>query len=101
MLLSNKGLKKAVLIGAVLGASVTLTIALSMDLFFSDTLQGTWRDAAAKDVTRMFGPACGHNVVAVYLVLVIVMGFLAGFGAMLGAAAGLIMNRFFKVVLKL
>jgi len=28
------------------------------------------------------------------------MGFLAGFGAMLGAAAGLMMNRFFKMVLK-
>ena len=99
--MSDRGLKKAVLIGAVLGALITLGIALSMDLFFSVTLQGTWWDAAAKDVTKMFGPACGHNVFAVALVLVIVMGFLAGFGALLGAAAGLIMNRFFKMVLKL
>jgi membrane protein YqaA with SNARE-associated domain len=99
--MSDKGLKKAILIGAVLGAVVTLGIALSMDLFFSDAIQGTWRDAAAKDVTRMFGSACGQNVFAVYFVLTIVMGFLAGFGAMLGAAAGLIMNRFFKMVLKL
>jgi len=99
--MSDKGLKKAVIIGAVLGALITLSIALSMDLFFSNTLQGTWWDAAAKDVTKMFGPACGQNVFAVTLVLVIVMGFLAGFGAMLGAAAGLIMNRFFKMVLKL
>jgi hypothetical protein len=29
------------------------------------------------------------------------MAFLAGFGALMGAAAGLIMNRFFKVLLKL
>jgi hypothetical protein len=36
----------------------------------------------------------------VTLVLVFVMSFLAGFGAMLGAAAGLIMNRFFKFVIK-
>jgi len=99
--MSDRGLKKAVLIGAVLGALATLGIALSMDLFFSDTLQGTWWDASAKDVTKMFGPACGHNVLAVALVLLIVMGFLAGFGALLGAAAGLIMNRFFKMVLKL
>jgi len=99
--MSDKGLKKAVLIGAVTGAVVTLGIALSMDLFFSDTFQGTWRDAAAKDVTKMFGPACGQNIFAVTLVLVLVMGFLAGFGALLGAAAGLIMNRFFKMVLKL
>ncbi len=99
--MSDKGLKKAVIIGAVAGAVITLGIALSMDLFFSDTFQGTWRDAAAKDVTRMFGPGCGQNSFAVMLVLVFVMSFLAGFGAMLGAAAGLIMNRFFKVVLKL
>ncbi len=99
--MSDRGLKKAVLIGAGIGAFATLAIALSMDMFFSDTLQGTWRDAAAKDVTRMFGPACGQNTFAVMLVLVIVMGFLAAFGALLGAAAGLIMNRFFKFVLKL
>jgi hypothetical protein len=99
--MSDKGLKKAVLIGAVIGALVTLGIALSMDLFFSDTFQGSWRDAAAKDVTRMFGPACGQNVFAVSLVLVVVMSFLGCFGALMGAAAGLIMNRFFKVLLKL
>jgi len=28
------------------------------------------------------------------------MGFLAAFGALLGAAAGLAMNRFFKLLLK-
>jgi hypothetical protein len=99
--MSDKGLKKAVLIGAIIGALITLGIALSMDLFFSDTFQGSWRDAAAKDVTRMFGPACGQNVFAVTLVLGVVMSFLAGFGALMGAAAGLIMNRFFKVLLKL
>ena len=94
------GLKKAVIIGAVLGALITLGTALSMDVFFSDTFQGTWRDAAAKDVTKMFGPGCGANYFAVTLVLVFVMGFLAGFGGFLGAAAGLIMNRFFKLLAK-
>ncbi len=98
--MNDKGLKKAVIIGAVVGALITLGTALSMDMVFSDTFQGTWRDAAAKDVTRMFGPACGQNYFAVTLVLVVVMGFLAGFGALLGAASGVIMNRFFKFVIK-
>ncbi len=98
--MGDKGLKKAIIIGAAAGALVTLGTALSMDVFFSDTFQGTWRDAAAKDVTRMFGPACGRNAFAVYAVLVFVMGFLAGFGAIMGAAAGVIMNRLFKFVLK-
>jgi hypothetical protein len=98
--MSDRGLKKAVIIGACTGALITLGAALSMDIVFSDTLQGTWRDAAAKDVTRMFGPTCGQNYFAVTFVLVVVMGFLAAFGALLGAAAGLAMNRFFKLFLK-
>lgn len=99
--MSDQGLKKAVIIGAVLGALITLGVALSMDIFLSGSLQGTWWDAAVKDVTRMFGPAYGQNVFVVSFVLALVMGFLAGFGAVFGAAAGLIMNRFFKNVLKL
>jgi hypothetical protein len=98
--MSDKGLKKAVIIGAVLGAVITLGVAISMDYFLSSSLQGTWRDAAVKDVTKMFGPACGQNWFAVTLVLVVVMGFLAAFGAMLGAITGAIMNRFFKLILK-
>ncbi len=98
--MQDKGLKKAIIIGAVVGALITLGTALSMDIFFADQFQGTWRDAAAKDVTRMFGPACGQNWFAVTLVLVFVMGFLAAFGAVLGVVAGVIMNRFFKFVLK-
>jgi len=98
--MSDQGLKKAVIIGAALGAVITLGAAIAMDYVLSSSLQGTWRDAAVKDVTKMFGPACGQNWFAVTLVLVVVMGFLAGFGAMLGAIAGTIMNRFFKILLK-
>ncbi|MHB8843919.1 MAG: hypothetical protein ACYC7L_04150 [Nitrospirota bacterium] len=98
--MSDKGLKKAVIIGAALGAVITLGTAISMDYVLSSSLQGTWRDAAVKDVTRMFGPTCGQNWFAVTAVLVVVMGFLAGFGAMLGAIAGTILNRFFKMLLK-
>ena len=99
--MSNTGLKKAVIIGALIGASVSLGVALSMDIFMSNSMQGTWWDAAAKDVTRMFGAACGRNPLAIGLMLFLVMGFLAAFGAMLGAGAGLMMNRFFKLVLKI
>ncbi len=98
--MSDHGLKRAVIIGAVLGALVSLGTALSLDVLFSDTFQGTWRDAAAKDVTKIFGPACGQNWFAVTLVLVFVMGFLAAFGALLGVIAGVIMNRFFRLFLK-
>ena len=98
--MSDKGLKKAIIIGAAAGALITLGTALSLDIFFSDTFQGTWRDSATKDVTRMFGPACGQNWFAVTFVLVLVMGFLAAFGALLGTVAGVIMNRFFKLLIK-
>ncbi len=99
--MADKGLKRAALIGAIAGAALTLGIAFSMDFFLSGAFQGTWWDAAARDVTRTFGPACGRNPVAILLMLVTVMGFLAAFGALLGAAAGIAMNRFFKVILKI
>jgi hypothetical protein len=99
--MSDKGLKKAVIIGAAIGALVSLGAAFSMDLYLAGSIQGTWWDAAAKDVTRMFGPSCGRNPFAIAFVLVLVMGFLAGFGALLGAAGGLMLNRFFKSVLKI
>lgn len=98
--MSDSGLKKAVIIGAALGAVVSLGTALGMDYVLSDSLQGTWRDAATKDVTKIFGASCGQNYWAVSLVLVFVMSFLAAFGAVLGVVAGVIMNRFFKLVLK-
>ena len=98
--MSDRGFRRAVIIGAVLGALVSLGIAFSLDIFFSDTFQGTWRDAAAKDVTKLFGPSCGQSWFAVTLVLLLVMGFLAGFGAVLGIIAGAIMHRFFRLLLK-
>ena len=98
--MSDKGFKRAIIIGAILGAVVTVGAALAMDTVLSSSLQGTWRDAAAKDVTKMFGPACGQNGFAVTLVLVLVMGFLALFGAVLGIIAAVIMNRFFRILLK-
>lgn len=98
--MNDTGLKKAVVIGAAAGALFSLGSALSLDFFLSGALQGNWWDAAARDVGRMFGPDCGRNVFAVAFVLTLVMCFLAGFGAVLGAAAGLVMNRFFQHVLK-
>lgn len=98
--MSDKGLKKAVIIGALCGALISLALAISMDYVFSDSLQGTWRDAAVKDVTRMFGPAYGQNYLVVSLVLIVVMGFLAAFGALFGVIGGVIVNRFFKLLLK-
>jgi len=97
----DKGVKKAVIIGATIGALVSLGAALSMDVVLSSSLQGTWWDAAAKDVTRMFGPAWGQNSFVIGFVLFLVMAFLAGFGALLGAAGGIMVSVFFKSVLKL
>jgi len=96
--MADKGLRRAVIVGAVLGAIASLATAFSLDALISGAFQGSWRDAAAKDVTRMFGPDCGRNWFAVTLVLVLVMGFLAAFGALLGVIGGAIMNRFFRLL---
>lgn len=98
--MSDQGLKRTIIIGAVAGALITLGSAFAMDAMLASSLQGTWWDAAAKDVTRMFGPSCGQNWFAVALALVLVMTFLAAFGAVLGVIGGVIMNRFFRALLK-
>ncbi len=98
--MGDKGLKKAIIIGAVIGALFSLGTALFMDMFLSGTFEDSWWDLAAKDVTRMFGTSWGQNSFAVALVLVLVMAFLAGFGALLGAVAGLIMYSFFRLLFK-
>lgn len=98
--MSDRGFRKAIIAGAVLGALVTLGSAFAMDYFLADSLAGTWRDAAARDVTKMFGPQCGGNWMAVTLVLTVVMAFLAAFGAVLGIIGAVIVNRFFRFLLK-
>ena len=98
--MADTSLKRAVIIGAVAGAVITLGAALAMDYVLASSIQGTWRDAAVKDVTRMFGPACGQNWFAVTLVLVVVMTLLAGFGSLLGVIGAVIINRFFRAILK-
>lgn len=96
----DNGLKKAVLAGAVFGALFSVGVAISLDYFLADSLQGTWRDAAAKDVGRIFGPGCGGNWFAVSIVLVLTMGFLAGIGAFFGVIAAMVLHRFFRMLLK-
>ncbi len=98
--MADRGLRKAIIIGAIAGAVVTLGAAMAMDYVLSSSLQGTWRDAAAQDVSRLFGPACGQNWFAVTLMLAAVMAFLAAFGAVLGIIGGVIINRFFRMLLK-
>ncbi len=98
--MADRGLRKAIIIGAIAGAVITLGAAMAMDYVLSSSLQGTWRDAAAQDVTRMFGPACGQNWFAVTVMLAAVMAFLAAFGAVLGIIGGVIINRFFRILLK-
>lgn len=98
--MSDQGLKKAVKIGALAGALVSLGAALSMDILFADALQGTWRDAAIQDITKLFGPAWGQSYTFVTLILVLVMGFISGIGALLGTIAAVFLHKFFNLILK-
>jgi hypothetical protein len=98
--MSDQGFRKAIIIGAIVGALMTLGSALAMDYVLSTSLKGTWRDAASKDVAKMFGPACGQNWFAVTLVLTVVMGILAAIGAVLGIIGAVIINRFFRFLVK-
>lgn len=98
--MGDNGLKKAVIIGASVGALVSIGIAVSLDYVLSSSLQGTWWDAASKDVTKMFGQSCGRNPLAVGIVLLFTMSVLAGIGALFGVIGSVFLYKFFTKMLK-
>lgn len=98
--MSNKGFKRAIIIGAVLGAIASLAIAVSIDYVFSDTLRNTWWDAAQKDAIKLFGPEWGRNSFIVGAMLGAVMLLLAGVGAVFGIIAGAFFHRFLDFLFK-
>jgi hypothetical protein len=98
--MSDKSFKRAIIIGAVLGAVAALAIAVALDYAFSDTLKSTWWDAAQKDATKMFGPELGRNRLVIGSMLGVVMLFLAGVGAVFGMLTGVLIHRFFTFLLK-
>jgi len=86
--------RRLVLIGAAVGAALSLTISLLMDVLYADALQGTWRDAIAKDFNQFFSLSLTRDSFLVYLGFMVILAILALVGAFLGAGFSVFVQRF-------
>ncbi len=81
-----------------MGAVTGLLSVLSMDIFYSDALQGTWRDAISRDLMTAFSISLSPDSPAVLLIYVLIILLLMGFGAFSGFVFGFIIQRVFLLL---
>jgi len=82
--------------GAVIGGIISLTISLLMDTFYSDSFQGTWRDAIAKDLNTFLSLGVTSKSIIVYIGFVFVLALLTAFGAFMGFIFSFFLYKFFS-----
>ena len=80
----------------MVGAAASIAVSLLMDLLYADALNGTWRDAIARDFNRMFSAAFTADSPVVYLAFLVILAILAGVGALFGALCSMVIYRFFS-----
>lgn len=90
--------RRSYIIGAVIGAMVTIGISIMMDVLYASALGGTWRDAIALDLKRVFSvalPPTGVIVTALFGVILLLLGAV---GALFGMVFVLLMGRFMRLL---
>jgi hypothetical protein len=88
--------KKFLLFGAVVGGVLSLTISLLMDTLFADSLQGTWRDAIAKDLNTFLSLGLSPKSFFVTVIFIFVLGLLTVFGCFMGFIFSFFFYKFFS-----
>jgi hypothetical protein len=88
--------KRFLFIGAIAGGLLSLAITLLMDTFYADAMQGTWRDAIAKDLHTFFSLNVSSSSFIVYILFFVVLGIMAAFGAFMGFIFSFFLYRFFQ-----
>jgi len=87
--------KKILLAGAIVGGIISVAVSLLMDTIYADSLQGTWRDAIAKDLNTFLSLGLSSGSIIVNVVFIFVLGVLAAFGAFLGFIFSFFLYKFF------
>ena len=89
-------MKRGFYIGVICGGILGIVIALSMDLILGGALGSGWREAVAHDLTALTGTPFSENSFLVIIGVVVVVGFIAAFGAFIGGVFGVMMARLFS-----
>ena len=87
-------MKRLVVLGAWLGAALSLCVTLLMDVLYADALKGTWRDAIAKDFGSLFGSPMTSNSPVVYVGFIVILALMAAVGAVFGVLFSVLIVRF-------
>ncbi len=93
-------MKRGFYIGAIFGGVLGLAISFSMDLILGNALGGGWREAVAHDLGALTGKTFGENSFLVWLGAVLIVGFIATFGAFIGGVFGVMVSRLFSFLIK-
>ncbi|MCL4475160.1 MAG: hypothetical protein M1508_02895 [Nitrospirae bacterium] len=93
-------MKKGFFIGAICGGALGIIISLSMDLILGGALGSGWREAVAHDLGALFGRTFDNNSFIVVLGVIVVIGFVAAFGALVGGMFGVMITRLFSFLIK-
>lgn len=93
-------MKKGFYIGSLCGGVLGVIIALSMDLVLGGALGSGWREAVAHDLGALTGTTFGINSVVVLLGVVILVGIIGVFGALVGGIFGVMLARLFSFLTK-
>ena len=94
----RKRAKKFLLGGAIVGGIMSLSISLMMDMLFADSLQGTWKDAIAKDLNTIFSLGVSSESIIVGLAFIFILAILSAFGAFMGFIFSFFLYKFFGLL---
>lgn len=88
--------KRYLLAGAIVGGIMSLSVTLLMDTLYADALQGTWRDAIAKDLYAFFSVHLSPQGFVVTVLFLVILAILSAFGALLGYIFSFFLYKFFE-----
>jgi len=95
---NNSRARKFLLGGTIIGGLMSVSITLLMDSLYSESMQGTWRDAIAKDLNTLMSLGVSSKSFIVTLAFLAILAILAAFGAFMGFIFSFFLYKFFELL---
>lgn len=93
-------MRKGFYIGLIGGGIMGLVVSLSMDLLLGNSLGGGWKDAVAHDLSSLLGYTVSRESIIVLFGVIVVIGFVSAFGALIGGIFGVFVARLLSFLTK-
>jgi len=85
--------KKVFYTGLAVGGILGIVIALSMDIVIGKSLGGGWSEAVANDINKLFHANLPQNHIVVMVGVLVVLGIIGAFGALIGGISFITVAR--------